>query len=180
VAATERIGNAAPGRAARRVDQPRGIGVDPPRRVARGDDRNAFRLLALRPREIGVAVQAEDGGELFIGPSRQQRQLPAEQRRGHSQRADGMAGVVLAVTERALPVLPRLTPVDGRESDKEARAERCPGGRFQHRPLFEPVLARGVVADATVANDVGLGWMEVAARRVDAQRPPRLAILLPR
>src|SRR5687768_5534653 len=158
----------------------RGIGVDPRRDVRRRDDRDTLRLLALYPDEIRIAVEAENGGELFVGPSRQQGQLPAEQRRSHAQRADGMPGVVLAVTKRTLPVLPCLAPVNRRERDQKAWTQRRPGGCFQHRTSFERVLARRVVADVTIADDVGFGRMEITARRVDAQRPARLAILLPR
>ena len=91
-----------------------------------------------------------------------------------------MTGVVLAVAKRALAVLPRLAPDD--------RRQRRPGNpwrrggerlgrrpRIQHASLFERMLARRVVADATVADDPGLGRMQVAARRIDAQRPARLA-----
>src|SRR5207248_3956367 len=41
------------------------------------------------------------------------------------------------------------------------------------------MLARRVMTDAAAVDDPRLGWMQVAARRVDAQRPPRLPVLLP-
>ena len=94
-----------------------------------------------------------------------------------------MTGVVLAIPERPLAVLPRFAPVDRRQADEEPGAssgEGRPGVRVKGRALFQRVFTRRIVTDATVADDVGLCRMQVAAGRIDAQRPARITMLLPR
>ena len=49
----------------------------------------------------------------------------------------------------------------------------------EHTALFERMFARSIVEGPAVMDDVGLRWVEVAARWIDAERPPRMAVLLP-
>src|SRR5438045_3653354 len=103
-----------------------------------------------------------------------------------------MAGIVLAVAEGALAVLPRLAPVHRRQPDEErARGEIAPqAGEELLRAIgaaLERVLLRRVMEKPRRFAELGdaahehvtLGGMEVAARRVGAQRPARRARLLP-
>ncbi len=79
---------------------------------------------------------------------------PAERRRRDAQRADGVAGVVLAVAEGALAVLPGLAPVDRRQAHQKrlrrqtaAAIARSSASRAVGAPL-ERVLARRVMEEA--------------------------------
>jgi hypothetical protein len=56
---------------------------------------------------------------LRVGPFRQEPHPPAEHRRCEAERANGMAGVVLAVTKRTLAVFPGLAPDDRRQRDEK-------------------------------------------------------------
>ena len=85
--------------------------------------------------------------------------------------------------EGALTVLPRLTPLNRRESHEESLAaaeKRRPGIVGENRALFDGVLERRVMKDVPVVNKVGFGGMKIAARRIDAQGPARVSISLPR
>ncbi len=106
---------------------------------------------------------------------------------------DRVAAIVLAVAVRALAVLPRLAPMDRREPDEErarrkAIGELAPRSARDLRAHLERVLARSVVREHRhgaqsvdrPAEEVALRRMQVAARRVDAQRPHRAPRLLPR
>src|SRR5688572_25292414 len=104
-----------------------------------------------------------------------------------------MARVVLAVAEGALAVLPRLAPVDGGESDEErARGQAACEKRIELGwavgAALERVAARRVMEKSrrfaqlrnAIDEEIALGGMQVAARRIHAQRPARAARLLPR
>ena len=89
---------------------------------------------------------------------------------------------MLAVPEGALTVLPRFAPVNGCERDEKtflATEECLPPVERHHRALLDGVLARRVMKDPSVMDDVGLGGVKVAAGRIDAQRPTRLSIGFP-
>src|SRR5256885_9947917 len=102
-----------------------------------------------------------------------------------------MTYIVLAVPERALAVFPRLTPLDEGERAEPPRAigvRRAEPRRWIERASqLERVTVCGVVIDRRVGasasagtgDDIRFGRMEVAARRIDAQRPTRLAKLFP-
>ena len=76
----------------------------------------AFPLGAL---EVGAAVEAEQRVDRFVRHVVEHQRRPAERGRRDAHRADGVAGVVLAVAEGALAVLPGLAPVDRRETHQE-------------------------------------------------------------
>ena len=98
-------------------------------------------------------------------------------------RRNGVPDIVLTVPEGALTVLPRLTPLNRRESHEESVAaieKRRPGFVGENSALFDPVLERRVMKDVPVVNKVGFGGMKIAARRIDAQGPARVSISLPR
>ncbi len=116
---------------------------------------------------------------------------PPKHRRGQADGRDRMTEIVLAVPERPLAVLPRLPPVDrrqGHEDDVFALRHRRPitliegTALLEDVPLCVVVVHGGSVGQARerTADDVGLGRMEVAARRIDAQRPSRRSEDFPR
>ena len=101
-----------------------------------------------------------------------------------------MAEVVLAVAKCALTILPRFAPMNGCEGHQHnsgATARRRPRPLVEDASPFEcmavcrVVVDRGRVRQAThgAADDVRLGRMEIAARRIHPQRPTRLAEPLP-
>jgi hypothetical protein len=116
-----------------------------------------------------------------VAPVRQDARAEAGERGGDPDRRNGVTQVVLAVSKRAFAVLPRLAPVDRRQRD-----EKQPFRPFQveRAALLERVAVGGVVIDALIQArsryDVGFSRVQIAARRVDPQRPSRLAKLLPR
>ena len=139
-------------------------------------------MLRLGAGAILLPVHAQQCGDLFVGPVGQQPQRPSEERRRYAKCRDGVSDIVLAISERALAVLPRLPPLNRGQCDEESLAaaqKRPPGWRWKRRALLERVFARRVVKDAPVVDDVGLGGMQIPARRVDAQRPTCLTIGLP-
>ncbi len=163
-----------------------------PGEVGRPDHQHGIRVLALGAREVLGPVQPEQVFDRLVGQAMQQPSAPAQGRGGDPQRADRVSRVMLAIAECALAVLPRLAPVDRREPDQKGlRRESAHQRREQRhaavRSPFEPVLARRVVVQARsvakpgqrVDQQVALGRMQVAARRIAAQRPARGAGLLP-
>jgi hypothetical protein len=98
-------------------------------------------------------ADAEQAGERVARGSLQDAHAPTQRRRRDGERTERVTQVVLAVSERALAVLPRLAPSDRRETDEHA----LPFGkraamRRQHflgqlRAQLERVLARRVVRD---------------------------------
>src|SRR5450759_222539 len=104
-----------------------------------------------------------------------------------------MADIVLAITERALTVLPGFPPMYRREAHEEGtlgqpRADLAPRLRVEERPPFESVLLGCVVVHGgRVAepidrrqNRIPLGRMEIPARGVRAKRPRLIVEALPR
>src|SRR5689334_7398540 len=116
----EAVGAALPRAAARGVDERRGITIEPGTRITGRDDRKALGVFAFRVTVVVVAIEAEQRGDVRVGPSRQQRQAPAEQRRREPQRADRVTDVVLTVPKRALAVLPGLAPEDRGQADEKS------------------------------------------------------------
>ena len=107
---------------------------------------------------------------------------------------------MLAVAVGALPVLPRLAPVDRGQPDQQrpfrqaltrsrhhAFPQVIPRPGRQPGPHLQSVIGRRVVRhDRRVtqprhrpADQVALGRVQVAARRIDAQRPTAVPILFP-
>ena len=149
-------------------------------------------MLALGACEILGSIQTEQVVDRFVGQAMQQHCAPAQGRGGDPQRADRVSDVMLAIAEGTFAVLPRLAPVDRRQADqKRLRRELAHQRRAQRsvavRSPFEPVLARRVVVQPRrvaksgqrADQQVGFGRMQVAARRIAAQRPARGAGLLP-
>ncbi len=129
--------------------------------------------------EIGVPVQPEQVGQVVVRGAALQVDLPAEHCSGITQGADGMAGIGLAVAPGARAVFPGLAPVDAAQPDQQIAAE-CgrPGGvRGDRGASFQAVVVTLIVIHASRdtrqfgAHQVGLGGVQVAARRVAAQRP---------
>ena len=127
-----------------------------------------------------------------VRPRRLQRGTPPGEPAGHRQRRDGVTEIVLAVAERPLAVFPRFAPMNRRQRDEQdvrSAAERAlPRAFVEQAAQFERVTIRGVVIDRRLisqsmqraANDIRLGRVEVAAGRIDSERPPRRLEMLPR
>ena len=162
----------------------RGGPFGPERGRRHGGDQ--LRLLALaRLREVLVAGKAEQRRDVVVGPAGEDAEVPAQKRRREAQRGQRVAGVVLAVPERALAVLPRLAPGDRRKPDEEPLGERP---LLEDGALHEGVVVGPIVEDAGPGRDashgrqdhVALGRVEVPRGRVHAERPPAAAGHLPR
>src|SRR5438445_9155644 len=74
----------------------------------RGDQQQALGVLRL---DAALIAHAEQRGQLAVGDALTEPRLPAQPGGSHGQRPDSVTGVVLAVAESTLAVLPRLTPV---------------------------------------------------------------------
>ncbi len=151
-------------------------------RHRRSDEREALRLFGLGIPAVFVSVHTPQRSKVVIRPFGQKPERPAEERRGDAQRGDRVPDVVLAVSEGAFTVLPRLAPLNRCERDEKTflTSEEClPLVDGHDRALLDGMFAGRVVLDAPVVNDVGLGGVKVAAGRIDAQRPARLSIGFP-
>jgi hypothetical protein len=93
-----------------------------------------------------------------------------------------MADVVLAITERALPIFPGLSPKNGREPHEKWAVrkpgyEGSPDRRINICPTLQTMFLRCVVVDAGTIVDgseggqenISLRWVQVSARRVGAE-----------
>ena len=160
------IGAARPRTVARGVDK--NLRIPDPRSRIPTDEGKALRFLPLCVAEVRLAIKSKQRGNLRVGPRRLQSQSPPQHGRRETKRADGVPRVVLAVAEGAFAGIPRFAPDDGGQRDEEMVRLRVPAKT--HRSSRR-VLARRVVADASAVNDPRLGRVQVAARRVDAQRP---------
>ena len=173
-----------PGPARRRLDE---RATDRARATAPGivrcDDCQALGLFPLRAGVVLVTIETQQRRELRIGPPWQQlrgaiRAGPrrAVTRQWRARRHAGSTGT------RA-----RRTSTPSRQwMDVNATRKAVPSSSAassaasKTTSLFECVVTSGVVAYASRTDHVGLGRMEITARRVDAQRPARRAVLLPR
>jgi hypothetical protein len=99
-----------------------------------------------------------------------------------------VTGVVVAIAEGPLAVLPRFAP--GAHEDTtlgKLRRDLQPRFARQLRPELERVLERCVVVDRGPwmksgdgpGDQVALGRMKITARGIDPKRPTRAAGLLP-
>jgi hypothetical protein len=132
---------------------------------------------------ILAPVYTEKSRKVVIRPFGQKPEGPPKERGGHPQRANGVPDVVLAIPEGTLAVLPCLAPVNRRERNEEALVtseERLPLIEGHDGPLLDCVFTRRVVKDAPIVDDVGFGWVEVAAGRIDAECPAGFSIGFPR
>jgi hypothetical protein len=140
-----------------RFDERRRISVQPRLQRVRRHRCDAFGLLRLGRGEIGGPIDPEHRCNVVVRPVGQQRQPPAKQRRRKPQGGDGVAGVVLAIPERPLAVLPRFPPVNRSQPDQKAgrrTRERRPRLLAQNGSLFEPMLERGVVEHPAITDKV--------------------------
>src|SRR5262249_1686241 len=125
--------------------------------------------------------------DVGMRPVGQQPQVQPVQRCRDSQRRNRVTEIVLAVAERALAVLPGLAPVNRGERDEPRRRVADgvrPDGRVERAAVLQRMTIGRVVPDTAAggaaADHVRFGGMQVAAGRIDAERPARAAELLPR
>ena len=114
------------------------------------DQCEKLRLLTLRRPVVVTAAEPEETRDGAVADPVEEHQAPAESRRRNAQGCKCMPSIVLAVSERALTVLPGFPPMDRREPHEEGtlgkrRAELAPRLRVEDRPPFESVLLGCVV-----------------------------------
>lgn len=190
VVLAQAVGRAVPERGRELSEERGGQGEYPLLLEPRGDDEQAVRVLRLG---AALLAHAEKRSQFLVGDALDEPHLPSQPGGGDSQRPDRVPGVVLAVPEGALAVLPGLAPVDGGEPEqqrarRQRRGELGPGIVAQLGAQLERVLARRIMVDGgplvqpgdRARDQVTLGRVQVAARGVHPQRPARLAGLLPR
>jgi hypothetical protein len=149
----------------------------------------AVGVLGLDP---GLNLHAQERSQIIVGEAFEQLGLPAEPRRRHSEAADRVTGVVVAITEGPLAVLPRFAPVNGRQAHQErSLRELCrdlpPCFTRQLHPELERVRERRVVVDRRPrmkpgdgsGDQVPFSRVKIAARRIDPKRPTGAPRLLP-
>src|SRR5436305_11638398 len=102
-------------------------------------------MLPLGVAELFRAVQAKERCDLIVAGRVQQQRRPAEGRGGIAGSGEGVTGIMLAVPERSLPVLPRLAPVDGGESQQKSAVRQRGCGVAA---VLQDVIAADVVVDA--------------------------------
>ena len=168
------------------------MSADRLRSMRRRQRHDAARFFPLRLDEVLVAVHAGERRDRTMGPLCQEHGTPAGERRPEGDGGEGVTEIVLAVTEGSLAVLPCFAPVDGGERDQHeirVAAHRCrPCALIERAAQLERLPIRRVMVHSrracqarhSTTDDVCLGRVEVAARRIHAQRPPRSAELLPR
>src|SRR6185312_9921415 len=192
VLGAQRVGLAAPLCADAPCRQP----VQKPRRRQRKtgcDQYEKLRLLTLCLPVVIIAAEPEESSDEAIAHPVEEHQTPAKSRRRNAQRCKGVPRIVLAVAERALPVLPRFPPMYRGEAHEEgALGKRCaelaPRRRVENRPSLESVLLGCVVVHGGCVaepidrrqNRIPLGRMEISARGVRAEGPRRIVEALPR
>ena len=153
------------------------------RSVAGKDFDQRLGVLAFGAAKILRAIEAEHlrqcrGFDILHQPRRQSQRLC-----GIAQRAEGVAEIELAIAEGALAIFPGLAPVDRGQADPQARGS---GGARVGAAALQRVVAAGIVAKSVgeavkiFAQDIGFGGVQVAARRIAAQRPAVGAVTFPR
>ena len=124
----------------------------------------------------GLELNPQKHGQIAVGDAFEQGRFPAKARRGHRDASDRVADVVVAVAEGPFAVLPRLAPVDRRETDQNGSFGQLsgdPGPRFvrQLQAEFHRMRERGVMVDRGTrmkaggrpGDQVALGRMKIAA-----------------
>src|SRR6266849_10112365 len=76
-------------------------------------------MLTLSIVEIFFASRTQERGDGVFRDSIKQHHLPSECRSGNSCRPNRMTCIVVAVTERPLPILPGFPPVNGGEPEEK-------------------------------------------------------------
>ncbi|MNF65648.1 hypothetical protein D3C84_474150 [compost metagenome] len=156
--------------------------------LGRADPQQAIDMLGLVK---NPTIQAEHAVQTRLGHPAQQAHLPAQRAGGDGQRGQGMAQIMLAVAIGALAVFPRLAPGDaGQRQQAAARRQRLGQLCGQWRRQFATHLQgmgvgrvmgeQGLVLQAAGRQQqIGLGRVQIARRRIDPQRPTAAAGLLP-
>ncbi len=153
--------------------------------LPRSDPEQAIRFLALGVEKVGGAVKTQHRGDILVRCRIEHARLPSEGRSRVAHRGDGVPAVMMAVAERAHPILPCLAPVDRCDTDQHATCQ-WRGWCFPARALLQDVIAAVVVIDAAFqtrkvgCDEIALGRMQVPAGGIAAQRPGGVAQRLPR
>lgn len=98
------------------------------------------------------AFEAEEADQVVVAEAIKEAGVPTEGSGGDGSGREGMPDIVVAVAERAFPVLPSLTPDDGGEGeDEETFIQR------ESRQLHGGAELEGVVFGGVVGEERGGG-----------------------
>ena len=178
---TESVGRAVPLQPREALHRVLGQGALGDLGHARADGDQYIGLLRFR----GVlSTGAQEARQLSRGQVVHQSRLPPQRSGGDGDCGDGVTEVMLAIAKGALPVLPRLPPMNRGQPDEDrlgrtSLAQRLPQRHANLRPDLERMFLRCIVAAHRnrteiihrTAEQVALGRVQVAARRVDPERP---------
>ena len=148
----------------------------PRRRLGRRHDRQASGASRSAPPKSRSRSIPSSAATSRVGPPWQQRQAPAKQRAANRSapiawpsRADNSGTRARRISRLRASESTSARPGCRRPTTRSSLPAQC--GR-----AFEGVRVGGVVKHAGVPDDVGLGGMQVAARRIhpQAQREPRI------
>src|SRR5512132_1824995 len=116
-------------------------------------------MLRLGAREVVPPIEAKQCSGESVRRRWEYPQPPAEHSRGQAQAGDRVARVMLAVAERALTILPGLSPVHRRKPDARAAARNGGNYRRQHfagepAAALECMFVRQIMVDP--GNELGV------------------------
>ena len=69
--------------------------------------------------DSSLDAHTQEHSQIAVDHAFEQLRLPAEPRGRHSEASDRVTGIVVAIAEGPLAVLPRFAPVDGREAHED-------------------------------------------------------------
>src|SRR6267378_2438354 len=149
-------------------------------------------MLTLSIVEIFFASRTQERGDGVFRDSIKQHHLPSECRSGNSCRPNRMTGIVVAVTECPLAILPGLSPVNGGEPEEKCaiRKRGQQTGNLYSRKFsaqFEPMFLWCIMIETRFEiesvelwhDEIAFGRMEIPGRWITPQRPLRFPCLLP-
>ena len=106
------------------------------------------------PGEVVEPIHPQQHGQIGVGNAFYQVRGPAEDRRGQTQRGQGVARVVLTVAVGPFAVFPGLPPVDRGQADKERTLGKY-DGQLRCFSARQGAAALQAVVPADVVIDPG-------------------------
>ena len=162
-----------PGAAARPGPVSSSIALSTPRRspgdrVGRRHEDQRVRVLPVGGLELPVvrlAIQPQQRRHVVVPRGLEEPRRPAEDRGGVARGGQRVAGVVLAVAEGALAVLPGLAPVDGAQAHQKPAGGSSPRRGSRRRPRPASSAARATWSRLSVVVEAGLHARHARAAR---------------